>query len=490
MTSVLDRIAERPVLPSSRHHAIDVHVLADAACMAVLFAADLVAFVVAQVAALCVAEPIRNHFGQQFQPLSLLAQIQPEAQTLAALFCSAMAYLTARGCYRERLPFWVELRLFVLVSTVALFAEAFIEVVLKDQPSRLILIGGWILFPVAVAVFRPLTKRALASFGVWRVPVLVIGDATGIANVVEVFGSEGVSGYDVAATCAPEQALALAERDGWALLLRQTGARRLVLSIHRGSIIEPRLIQSILRAGLPFVVLPPVDVLPVVGCERIPFFSHDTLMLSYRNNLAQPGARFVKTAFDLLLAVLLLVVLSPLFLIVTLLVRRDGGPAFFSHQRIGAHGRTFGCLKFRTMVPNADAVLLKALAANEALAAEWDATQKLRHDPRITVVGRFLRATSLDELPQLVNVVRLEMSLVGPRPIVKAEVARYGDDIAFYYEARPGLTGLWQVSGRAETSYVQRVRLDCWYVKNWTMWHDVAILSKTIPAVLSRRGAH
>ncbi len=489
MTGVLDQVAARPVLPP-RQRAGDAHVLGDAACMAALFAADLVAFVAAQTAALFLADLVRNQMGQQVPALSLLAQIQPEIQTLAALFCSAMAYLTARGCYRERLPFWVELRLFVLVSTLALLAEAFIEVALKNQPSRLVLIGGWILFPPAVAVLRPLAKRALAALGLWRVPVLVIGDAAGIANVAAVFGSEGVSGYEVVATCAPEQALALAERDGWASLLRQEGARRLTLSIHRGSTIEPRLIQSILRAGLPFVVLPPVDVLPVVGCERIPFFSHDTLMLSYRNNLAQPAARLAKTAFDLLLSSLLLAALSPLFLLVVLLVRRDGGPAFFSHRRIGAHGRTFGCLKFRTMVPNADEVLLRALAADEALAAEWDATQKLRHDPRITGIGRVLRATSLDELPQLVNVVRLEMSLVGPRPIVKAEVARYGDDIAFYYEARPGLTGLWQVSGRADTSYIQRVRLDCWYVKNWTMWHDVAILSKTVPAVLSRRGAH
>ena len=489
MTGVLDQVAERTVL-SPRRRTGDLHVLADAACMATLFGADLAAFVAAQVTALCLADPVRGWLGIQVPALSLLAQIQPEVQTLGALFCSAMAYLTARGCYRERLPFWVELRLFVMVSTFALLAEAFIEIALKNQPSRLVLIGGWILFPPAVALIRPFAKRALAALGLWRVPVLVIGDAAGIANVAAVFGSESVPGYEVVATCAPEQALALAGSDGWAALLRRNGARRLALSIHRGSAIEPHIVQSILRAGLPFAVLPPVDVLPVVGCERIPFFSHDTLMLSYRNNLAQPAARLVKTAFDLLLSALLLAALSPLFLLIVVLVRRDGGPAFFSHRRIGAHGRTFGCLKFRTMVPNADEVLLRALAANETLAAEWDATQKLRHDPRITRIGRVLRATSLDELPQLINVMRLEMSLVGPRPIVTAEVARYGEDIAFYYEARPGLTGLWQVSGRANTSYVQRVRLDCWYVKNWTMWHDVAILSKTVPAVLSRRGAH
>ena len=489
MTDVLGQTVALEVSPVTRRRR-SMPGWAEAGCMVALFSTDVVAFASAQIGALWLANLLRFLLGQTVSSLPLLAQVQPEIQTLVALFCSAMAYLTVRGCYRERLPFWVELRLFVLVSTFALLAEAFIEVVLKDQPSRLMLIGGWVLFPPAVAVLRPLSKRALAALGVWRVPILVIGDAAGIANVVDVLGSEGVSGYDVVATYTPEEALAMAERDGWASLLRHAGAQRLALSIHRGSAIEPRIVQSVLRAGLPFAMLPPVDVLPVVGCERIPFFSHDTLMLSYRNNLAQPAARLVKTAFDLSLATVLLFALSPVFLIIVLLVRRDGGAPFFSHTRIGAHGRSFGCLKFRTMVPRADQVLLQALASDEALATEWDATQKLRHDPRITPIGRILRATSLDELPQLINVLRLEMSLVGPRPIVKAEVARYGDDIAFYYEAKPGLTGLWQVSGRADTSYVQRVRLDCWYVKNWTMWHDVAILSKTLPAVFSRRGAH
>jgi undecaprenyl-phosphate galactose phosphotransferase len=133
--------------------------------------------------------------------------------------------------------------------------------------------------------------------------------------------------------------------------------------------------------------------------------------------------------------------------------------------------------------------LRRLLETDRQAAAEWMATQKLRNDPRITWIGRLLRSTSLDELPQLLNVLRLEMSLVGPRPIVRSEVPRYAADITYYYETRPGLTGLWQVSGRSDTSYERRVQLDTWYVKNWTIWHDLAILAKTLPAVLKRRGA-
>jgi undecaprenyl-phosphate galactose phosphotransferase len=172
------------------------------------------------------------------------------------------------------------------------------------------------------------------------------------------------------------------------------------------------------------------------------------------------------------------------------LVRADGGPAFYRHRRIGAGGRTFECIKFRSMCVDADAMLRRLLAKDARAVEEWAASQKLSSDPRTTTVGRFLRRSSLDELPQLFNVLRGEMSLVGARPIVQDEISRYGCDIEYYYAAKPGLTGLWQVSGRSDTSYAERVRLDVWYVRNWTLWHDIAILFRTIPVVFLQRGAH
>jgi undecaprenyl-phosphate galactose phosphotransferase len=176
-------------------------------------------------------------------------------------------------------------------------------------------------------------------------------------------------------------------------------------------------------------------------------------------------------------------------LVIAGFVKSDGGPVLFAHERLGVGGRRFKCLKFRTMVADSSQVLADVLENDPVAAAEWSATQKLRNDPRITPIGRFLRNTSLDEVPQLFNILMGDMSLVGPRPIVEAEVPRYERDISFYYAARPGVTGLWQVSGRSNTTYDQRVRLDVWYVKNWSLWHDVAILMKTVPAILLRRGA-
>ncbi|MGI9127217.1 MAG: sugar transferase [Roseomonas sp.] len=198
-----------------------------------------------------------------------------------------------------------------------------------------------------------------------------------------------------------------------------------------------------------------------------------------------------KRALDIIGAGVGLLLLAPFFLIVALMVRADGGPAFFAHQRVGRGGKLFGCLKFRSMVIDSQARLETLLASDPTARAEWEATRKLKNDPRITPIGRFLRSTSLDELPQLINVLRGEMSLVGPRPVQEAEIDRYyGASAAHYMAVRPGITGLWQVSGRSETSYESRVALDVAYVSRPSLLADFSILLRTPVAVLSRRGAH
>lgn len=210
--------------------------------------------------------------------------------------------------------------------------------------------------------------------------------------------------------------------------------------------------------------------------------------------VAQEGwfsdARAIKLVMDFVLTCMILMVVSAVFIVVYIACRLDGGPALFAHQRVGANGQSFPCLKFRTMVVNSDRVLQEALDRDPELARTWAATRKLRNDPRVTPIGRLLRASSLDELPQLINILRGEMSLVGPRPIVESEVPFYGDNISHYYAVRPGLTGLWQVSGRSNTSYDRRVELDVDYVTNWTLRLDVGILLKTFSVVLARRGAY
>ena len=199
----------------------------------------------------------------------------------------------------------------------------------------------------------------------------------------------------------------------------------------------------------------------------------------------------LKRVMDILGAGALLLALAPLFAVLAVLVRRDGGPAFYAHKRVGRGGAEFGCLKFRSMVIDSDRRLAELLANDANARAEWQATRKLKNDPRVTRVGRFLRATSLDELPQLINVLKGEMSLVGPRPVLASELAMYYGAAADHYTAvRPGITGLWQISGRSNTSYDERVALDVAYATQPSLKEDIRILLRTPLVVLQRRGAY
>ncbi len=196
-------------------------------------------------------------------------------------------------------------------------------------------------------------------------------------------------------------------------------------------------------------------------------------------------------AFDLVLSAVAVAFLAPLLLLLALAVKlEDGGPALYAQERIGLRGRRFRCLKFRSMATDSAERLAILLATDPDAAAEWAQNHKLKIDPRVTRIGAFLRKSSLDELPQLFNVLRGEMSLVGPRPIVEAEVPRYGPNFADYCSVRPGITGLWQISGRSDMAYASRVALDVQYARRKCLGLDLAIILKTIPAVLMQRGSY
>lgn len=198
-----------------------------------------------------------------------------------------------------------------------------------------------------------------------------------------------------------------------------------------------------------------------------------------------------KRCFDVTAAFLGILLLSPLFLMLAALVKfSDGGRVFYGHRRIGRNGEVFQCLKFRTMVENGDEVLAAYFAGRPEARKEWLATRKLQDDPRITDVGKVLRKLSLDELPQIFNILAGHMSLVGPRPVVKDELELYGPAADHYLRTRPGLTGLWQVSGRNDVSYGTRIAFDTHYVENWSFLVDLKIIAMTIPAVISSRGSY
>jgi exopolysaccharide production protein ExoY len=218
---------------------------------------------------------------------------------------------------------------------------------------------------------------------------------------------------------------------------------------------------------------------------RVHLIAAEAADLSQRSNPPSLGGP-AKRAMDIAIASLALLLVCPLMLMLIVLVHLSmGGPAFFAHRRVGRNGRVFRCYKFRTMVTNADEVLEKHLASDPHAAAEWATARKLHKDPRVTAVGRLLRKSSLDELPQLINILRGEMSCVGPRPVTLDELDRYGPHARDYLRTRPGLTGMWQVSGRSTRTYEDRIALDSKYVRNWSLWMDIVIMLKTIPAVIN-----
>ena len=236
------------------------------------------------------------------------------------------------------------------------------------------------------------------------------------------------------------------------------------------------------------LIVPAGRVFPILWTHPLDLCGLGSLEIS--NHLKRPLDRFAKILFESAIATLAIVCLFPAGIVLAVLVKCSSrGPVFYRARRLGVNGRPIEVWKFRTMYKDADQRLARLLEENPALKKEWDENFKLKNDPRITPLGKILRKTSLDELPQFVNVLRGEMAVIGPRPIVEKEVAYYGRNYEVFSRVKPGITGFWQVSGRSETTYERRIALDMYYINNWSIWLDYYIFLKTIKEVLTCRGA-
>jgi Undecaprenyl-phosphate galactose phosphotransferase WbaP len=454
-------------------------------CSLTFFAADCLAFAAAATLAACGARFGQSSLGVTASWADMSARLD-----VTILFIAMVGYIALKGRYSERTPFWTEAGLVACASICAAAAELLLGLFTHDTSG----LGRGLATLLAFAVLAPaanaFAKRRLMAAGQWTLPVLVLGDGPSATEAEVALRSDRSLGYQFVGRIDPTMLRPDISPLRLRALMEQYGAKRLLIALDADGGLQRLITECALRELIPFAVVPAPHAFPAFGCKSARVFSHNTMFLSFREGLSRPTSRFFKATFDILIAAAAIAFLAPVLLGLVILCRLDGGPAFFAHWRIGTRGRPFRCLKFRTMVVDSDRVLRETLARDHVLAAEWTANRKLVEDPRITRVGQFLRKTSLDELPQLFNVLKLEMSLVGPRPIVENEIPLYGEHIAQYYAARPGLTGLWQVSGRNDTSYDRRVQLDVWYVNNWSIWHDIAVMLKTIPALLHRRGAY
>lgn len=275
-------------------------------------------------------------------------------------------------------------------------------------------------------------------------------------------------------------------------VIRKTGVKN-VLVIAPG--LEPRRMQDLVYEIQPLVsnvgFIPDMGTMPLSNIETESLIDGRMMMVNVRNNLRDRTNRLLKYLFDWCLTLAGTICIFPFLLIIGLWIRCDSpGPIIFKHRRVGKDGKEFYCYKFRTMCIDAQDKLEELLEADPKAKREWEEKYKLKRDPRVTRSGNFLRSTSLDELPQIFNVLKGEMSLVGPRPIVKEEIQYYGKYIDDYFMVRPGITGIWQTSGRSDTGYAQRVQMDTWYVRNWDFWFDVVLLWRTMKVVIQRKGAY
>ncbi len=407
-----------------------------------------------------------------------------------------------RGHYAARRPFWDELPDTFKILAAGVCGQIGLAYFAHWPLPRACLATSWAFAFVLVPWLRTLTRVQMIRMGGWMRPTVIIGTGQAAADTARALLSEPLLGYQVMCFLEP------------AGVQRTAGQRAVSLTVNGRRLpvycLPERPAEQLIRLGRPNVVvaldsydddalltdlqksrdafaslniMPGIRGLPLIGTRIMHFFRHEVMLLQVTNNLARRMPQRIKRIFDLVVATVLLILLAPLF-------AWCGMKPFFSHTRVGQKGKSFPCHKFQTMVPNADEVLAEILRTDPDARAEWKENLKLRDDPRVTKLGAFLRRTSLDELPQLWNVVKGEMSLVGPRPIVTAEIERYGDYSSYYLECKPGLTGLWQISGRSDVTYEERVALDVWYARNWTLWYDIVILLKTFGEVMIRRGAY
>ena len=402
--------------------------------------------------------------------------------------------------YSDRRPFWDELLDFSqMIGLLSLLDIAAVATV-QWKASRTWWILSWLMVLCLLVIFRIITRHILRKLQLWTRPTIIIGVGPNAAEAALALHSQPEMGLQVACfvdagasgdppaderthpRVAPSKVARIAKQPGiqWVIALEHTQAEG-----------REYWLRQLAKWGRRDVaVIPAMRGVPLHGTDITHFFSHEVALLRMRNNLRRWPARLTKRIFDTLAALVLLVLLSPFMLLIAYLIRRDGGPALFAHPRIGQKGAVFNCLKFRTMVVDAEMQLERLLQRRPDLRRQWENDRKLKQDPRVSPIGRFLRRTSLDELPQLINVIKGEMSLVGPRPVVRTELKKYGPEVVYYLMVRPGITGLWQVSGRNDVDYETRVYLDTWYVKNWALWYDLKILIQTIRVVLKRDGAY
>ena len=371
----------------------------------------------------------------------------------------------------------------------------------SGQVSRLFVVLYTILAFTLMAVLRVVLSKLMKRVKAFQIPVLIVGAGKTAELVVQQILRDSGMRYRVVGFLEDRHPVntpihgvpVLGGFDDMEEIIQETGVRTVLIAAP--GLPQDDLSDLIYRAQSlvkHVAVVPNLVAVPMSNVSVESFFDAKIMVLHIKNNLANPWNRFLKRIFDICATIIGGIIISPIFLAIALWVHRDSpGPVLYRNKRIGLDGKSFDCYKFRSMYMNNKEILEKHLAEHPELQKEWNTYRKLREeDPRITPVGKILRKYSLDELPQLLNVLKGDMSLVGPRPYLPEEIPMMGERSSIILMAKPGITGYWQVSGRNDVTFSERVNMESWYVYNWTLWIDFVILWKTFKVVLMHDGAY
>ena len=403
----------------------------------------------------------------------------------------------------KRMPFWdMVAKLFKVCffATIILVGMIYFSKI-SAEVSRIFVLFSSVITFIYLVITQYLITRLLLRFGLWQKSVILVGAGKTAQLIADAFKNDPYLGYQIAGLIEDRQVerpLAyqypvLGTFDNLEQVIKDSGIKDVIIA-------TPGLKRDELTALVyriqPYVnnlrVVPNLVGLPVGNIQVEALFNQKLIMLKTDNNFMKPSNHLFKKIFDTVLGLICLVMILPILLLLAILIKLDSpGPVLHIAKRIGRNGREFRCYKFRTMHLNSDLILKKYLKENPAAKREWIQYAKLRdYDPRVTRAGRWMRRLSLDELPQIINVIVGNMSLVGPRPYLPRELQQIGYYGNTIFIAKPGITGLWQVSGRNNIDFNGRLELDSWYVRNWSVWLDVTLLMKTFKVVLQKSGAY
>jgi len=391
------------------------------------------------------------------------------------------------GLYTRRFDFWDELKQIIkaiFLANLIIFAIISIGKLSEEISRSFIFILG-IYTLVFYSFAKPYVKKYLLNKNIGVVKSIVIDTKDNFLNIKNLLDKEEYAGFEIIKYIDIDE-----------FIQKKINIDYIDVIIINESCLEKSKFISVYSKLINHVnlvyIIPDIKEIPVLNSELEYFNMGDLLFFRIKNNLNSKFNQILKRSFDITLSILMFPLFIVILILVAIIIKLDSpGPIFFRQNRIGKNGKVIKIYKFRTMYVDAEKRLKNLLENNPSLKKEWEKTRKLRNDPRITKVGKFLRKTSLDELPQIINVIKGDMSFVGPRPVLQEELDKYYKDFSkFYFIVKPGITGLWQVSGRNHIDYEKRVRLDVFYITNWSFWLDIIILIKTFKAVLKKEGAY